>query len=388
MINKFILIILVFFSSFFIIKIANAAYFSADLKDAIKIECKEAVKQKKYPNKKTCEKEIKLALEHQGVVNINKIQDEEERLHIETLCVFEIKLGALRYNECIYQEVNKSLGIEIVEPPVLEKNQLETGEDKDDESPPIQVPMPENVINDVYDKVKGATFFVALYAYKNNEWWGHSSGSAVHLGDGLLVTNCHVVSYCWPHESAKNCDTKTAIDIINIEENVMDANNEKWFRDLVIIKEHTQSDRCIIETSSKTFIYPDVKLKYFKDLKIGDTVYAVGNPKGFTGMPKEGKITNLYKHIPPGLHKLTGGELEGLDLQYIESDVPVNKGNSGGGLYSSKGELIGVTSLCDPLGGEQECFKTSEGEEQCVTYCNVISPQNWSIPIGTYIDLL
>ena len=147
-------IFLISIFSFFFVQTDNlkAAYFSADLKEAINIECKKSVKDKKYSNKKECSKALKATLEAQGVVSVQQVPDIDRQEYIEDICVFDIKLGAMRYNECIYNAVNKMLGIEPVEPPVLVKNQEDSGNDEDQEAPPVEVPMPENVINNVYNK--------------------------------------------------------------------------------------------------------------------------------------------------------------------------------------------------------------------------------------------
>ncbi|MDC3131096.1 hypothetical protein OA435_00975 [Pelagibacteraceae bacterium] len=75
-------------------------------------------------------------------------------------------------------------------------------------------------------------------------------------------------------------------------------------------------------------------------------------------------------------------------LKYIETDAPIDKGNSGGGLYTKTGELIGITSSCKILGGPEECHILDDGSEYCQPYCNLNSPQNWSIPVESFLDLM
>ena len=395
--SKFLsIIIIISFALILYPEKIKAAYYSADLKEAINIECKKSVKEKKYSTKNECVKSLKGALEAQGIVSVNQVPNIEDREYIADICVFDIKLGALKYNECLYKAVNDKLGIEVVEPPVLVKNQEESGNDEDEEAPPVQIPMPENVINDVYNKVRETTFYVVLWEWseEENDWMGSGTGSAVHIGDGMLVTNCHVATrFCgfyYDKDSTEFeiCDSvKTAIDVISVNENVADFSNPKWFRDLEIIKEEQKSDRCIISTDDPNFNYPSAELKYFDDLKIHDTVYAIGNPRGFIGKPTEGKITMLYNEIPPGIHDMTGYRLLDYRLKYIETDAPVDKGNSGGGLFSSDGKLIGVPSLCKTMGGPQEC-SLIDGEEQCQYYCNLSAPQNFAIPIDMFLDIM
>lgn len=83
------------------------------------------------------------------------------------------------------------------------------------------------------------------------------------------------------------------------------------------------------------------------DVKIGNKVYAIGNPLG------------LDRSLSDGL--ISGFRNEG-DLELIQMTAPISPGSSGGGLYNKSGELIAITSagmrngqnlnLAIPLKGE------------------------------------
>ena len=90
--------------------------------------------------------------------------------------------------------------------------------------------------------------------------------------------------------------------------------------------------------------YPSVNIKDFNKLKVFEKIYGIGNPNGFVGRTVEGKITSLYKDTPNNLNDpiIDPGEL-------IETNAPMDKGNSGGGLYDQKGNLIGILSMCEVL---------------------------------------
>ena len=83
-------------------------------------------------------------------------------------------------------------------------------------------------------------------------------------------------------------------------------------------------------------------------------------------------------------------------IQLIETNAPVDKGNSGGGLFDSNGNLIGIASQCEILGGPVMCYdkygretlNPENPDEQCQTYCNKTQPQNWFIPISRYPELV
>ncbi|HET9471656.1 MAG TPA: trypsin-like peptidase domain-containing protein [Usitatibacter sp.] len=79
------------------------------------------------------------------------------------------------------------------------------------------------------------------------------------------------------------------------------------------------------------------------DLRIGQSVYAIGNPFGLTRTLTAGIVSALDRHLP------TTEVLEVAGV--IQTDAAVNPGNSGGPLLDSAGRLIGVTSaIKSPVG--------------------------------------
>lgn len=79
------------------------------------------------------------------------------------------------------------------------------------------------------------------------------------------------------------------------------------------------------------------------DLKVGQSVLAIGNPFGLDWTLTTGIISSLGREIP-GRH---GRSIRGL----IQSDAAINPGNSGGPLLDSSGRLIGVnTAIFSPSG--------------------------------------
>ncbi len=73
------------------------------------------------------------------------------------------------------------------------------------------------------------------------------------------------------------------------------------------------------------------------ELKVGDPVYAVGNPGGikFFGTFSSGHITALNRSLTAG---------SGYDMECIQHDATINPGNSGGMLVNQYGEVVGVNS--------------------------------------------
>ncbi|MBW8270246.1 trypsin-like peptidase domain-containing protein [Caldovatus sp. SYSU G05006] len=79
------------------------------------------------------------------------------------------------------------------------------------------------------------------------------------------------------------------------------------------------------------------------DLKVGQKVFAIGNPFGLDWTLTTGIVSALNRELP----NEAGGVIEGL----IQTDAAINPGNSGGPLLDSAGRLIGVnTAIYSPSG--------------------------------------
>jgi len=93
----------------------------------------------------------------------------------------------------------------------------------------------------------------------------------------------------------------------------------------------------------------EVKLKPIKigtstNLKVGQSIYAIGNPYGLDWTMTKGIISALNRKVPSQDGYLMSGA--------IQTDAAINPGNSGGVMLNSSGELIGVNSaILSPSGG-------------------------------------
>lgn len=72
------------------------------------------------------------------------------------------------------------------------------------------------------------------------------------------------------------------------------------------------------------------------DLKVGQMVFAIGNPFGLSRTLTTGIISALDRRLPTA----TGREIVGV----IQTDAAINPGNSGGPLLDSSGRLIGINT--------------------------------------------
>ena len=89
------------------------------------------------------------------------------------------------------------------------------------------------------------------------------------------------------------------------------------------------SDMCVL-SSEDFYLAPIAAIRKFADLAVGETVYTVGTPVGLQ--------QTLGVGIISGLRRYKG-------LMLIQTTAPISSGSSGGGLFDSNGNLIGITTF-------------------------------------------
>lgn len=137
--------------------------------------------------------------------------------------------------------------------------------------------------------------------------------------DGLIMTNAHVV---------EGADTLT----------VRLTDNREFPGKVLGIDKKT--DIAIVKIDAKNL--PTVRIGSSEKLKVGEWVAAIGSPFGLDNTVTAGIVSAKSRGLPS-------------DRQYvpfIQTDVAVNPGNSGGPLFNMKGEVVGINS---------QIFSTSGG---------------------------
>ncbi len=105
-------------------------------------------------------------------------------------------------------------------------------------------------------------------------------------------------------------------------------------------------DIALLQITGATNLQP-ATLADSTHLMVGQLVYAIGNPFGFSGTMTRGMISAIRSVLLP-----SGNRIE----DAIQTDASVNPGNSGGPLLNSHGDVIGITTMIasNPNGGADQ----------------------------------
>ena len=139
----------------------------------------------------------------------------------------------------------------------------------------------------------------------------HGLGSGFIVSpDGLVLTNAHVV--------------KGASDV------TVKLTDRREFRAKVLGAD-PKTDVAVLKIDAKNL--PTVRLGSTRDLQVGEWVLAIGSPFGFENSVTAGVVSAKGRSLP-----------DDSLVPFIQTDVAVNPGNSGGPLFNARGEVVGINS--------------------------------------------
>jgi serine protease Do len=139
--------------------------------------------------------------------------------------------------------------------------------------------------------------------------------------DGYILTNHHVVD--------------GADDI-----QVQFANRSEY--SAVIVGSDRRSDLALLKIEADNL--PSLKFASSESIKVGSWVLAIGSPFGLDYSVTAGIVSAIGRSLPT-----EKGENY---VPFIQTDVAINRGNSGGPLFNLDGEVVGINSqIYSPTGG-------------------------------------
>lgn len=161
-----------------------------------------------------------------------------------------------------------------------------------------------NSVVEITTSVEGKSYFYGNYTATGN-------GSGVIISkDGYIVTNNHVIN-----------------GASKVEVTLKDGNSYE----ATVIGSDSRTDVAILKINADNL--KAANLGDSSKLRVGELAVVIGNPLGkLGGTVTDGIISALEREIT----------LDGTTMNLIQTNAAVNPGNSGGGLFNDKGELVGI----------------------------------------------
>jgi serine protease Do len=139
----------------------------------------------------------------------------------------------------------------------------------------------------------------------------HGEGSGfIVSSDGLILTNAHVVR--------------------DADEVTVKLSNRREYKAKVLGSDKS-TDVAVLKINAKNL--PVVSLGNPTQLRVGDYVLAIGSPFGFEQSATAGIVSAKGRSLPGDGY-----------VPFIQTDVAVNPGNSGGPLFDASGNVVGINS--------------------------------------------
>lgn len=135
----------------------------------------------------------------------------------------------------------------------------------------------------------------------------------IYSDDGYILTNFHVINNASEVSVTMYDGTSYDAEIVGYDES----------NDIAVLKIDAQGLTPVVLGDSDS-------------VNVGDTVVAIGNPLGeLTFSLTSGVVSALNREVT-----FSGG----VSMDLIQTDCAINSGNSGGALFNSYGEVIGITN--------------------------------------------
>lgn len=179
----------------------------------------------------------------------------------------------------------------------------------------------ENGIADSVEKVIDSV--VVVENYKNGKLASTGTGFVFKKDDkyGYILTNSHVVETGTEHYAIFTNNEKVKVELVGND---------------------TYSDVAVLSVNSKNIVSV-AELGSSEDLRVGDTAFTVGAPLDATAYSwtvTRGIISGKNRKV-----EVSVSANNSFVMNVLQTDAPINSGNSGGPLCNVNGEVIGITNM-------------------------------------------
>lgn len=146
------------------------------------------------------------------------------------------------------------------------------------------------------------------------------SGFIIDAEKGLIITNNHVIQDSTDIRITMHDDSTYRAKIIGVDD---------------------KTDIALLKIDPQGHPLSQVEFGDSNTLEVGDWILAIGNPFGLGGTVTAGIVSARSRDINAGPYD-----------DFIQTDASINRGNSGGPMFNTSGELIGInTAIFSPSGG-------------------------------------
>ncbi len=178
---------------------------------------------------------------------------------------------------------------------------------------------------EIYDEYANSVVFIG-----NKKKGGAGSGFVINHKGKKIITNWHVI------EGAKKVRVWLKPKNL-VDERYMIGKNESYIAN--VIKVDREKDLALLDISGLPSNIKPVVFGNFDDLKVGETVFAIGHPGELIWSFNSGMVSQIrrnYKWEYRDSYHLAN---------VIQTQTPINPGNSGGPLFDKNKKLVGVNTF-------------------------------------------
>jgi len=184
---------------------------------------------------------------------------------------------------------------------------------------PSNISVKERQNIDLYKKVVSS---VVTIQTKSDKLTDKGTNKSQGLGSGVIISGeCHILTAAHVVDGAKEILVKT---------------NDGKLREASILFSEKTADIALLKLKVHDATLTHAKFGNSDALAVGQQVYAVGSPYGLENSFSTG-IISAFRNFNT-LYDGTVG------VEFIQTDAAINSGNSGGPIFNSSGEVIGIAS--------------------------------------------
>ena len=199
------------------------------------------------------------------------------------------------------------------------------------EAPPMPASLrpDELAMVELFERTSPSVVYLTSLA-RRVDWFGRTTAEApqgtgtgfIWDDDGHVITNYHVIGGA------------SAVEVVLHDQMTYEA---------TFVGASPSHDLAVLRISAPAGALRPVEIGDSEGLRVGQSVYAIGNPFGLSATLTTGIVSALGRRI----EGTDGTPIENV----IQTDAAINRGNSGGPLLNSTGRVIGVnTQIASPSG--------------------------------------